>query len=112
MVIKSDEYHGVCVLSVDGDLAGDAGAALRRSAEDRIAKTQVANFVVDLEKTGFIDSEGLENLLWLKRQSEDVLGRVKLAGSNGNCLKILEITRLVHRFECHADLPAALRTMR
>ena len=112
MPIKCDEYHGVCVLSVDGDLSGEAGPALRRSAEERIARKQVADFVVDLEKSGFIDSEGLESLLWLKRRSEELLGRVKLAASNNHCLKILEITRLVHRFECHPDLQSALRTMR
>ena len=111
MAIKSDEYHGVCVLTVDGDLSGETGAALRRSAEDRIAQKQ-ADFVVDLEKSTFIDSEGLESLLWLKRRSEELLGRVKLATSNSNCLKILEITRLVHRFECHSDLSSTLRTMR
>ena len=112
MPIKCDEYHGVCVLSVDGDLAGDAGESLRRSAEQRIAEKNIADFVVDLEKTMFIDSAGLESLLWLKRRAEDLLGRVKLAASNTHCMKILEITRLAHRFECHGDLPSALRTMR
>jgi hypothetical protein len=29
-----------------------------------------------------------------------------------NCKKILEITRLEHRFESHPDLPSALKTMR
>jgi hypothetical protein len=37
---------------------------------------------------------------------------VKLAAADANCQKILEITRLAHRFECHADVSAALKTMR
>ena len=112
MAIKCDEYSGVCVLTVDGDLTADAGAVVRRTADERIEQKQIIDFVVDLERTGFIDSDGLETLLWLKRRSEDLFGRVKLACPDENCRKILEITRLAHRFECHADLPAALKTMR
>ena len=72
----------------------------------------LVDFVIDFEKTNFIDSEGLETLLWVKRKTEDLFGQVKLATLDENCKKILEITRLEHRFECHPDLPAALKTMR
>jgi anti-sigma B factor antagonist len=112
MPIRSDEYNGVCVLTVDGSLAGETAAALRRGVEDRLKQKQVADFVVDLERSGFMDSDGLESLLWLKRQAENHFGRVRLAAPDQNCQKILEITRLAHRFECHADVSAALKTMR
>ena len=112
MPIKSDEYNGVCVLSVDGDLTGESAAAVRRLAEERIGQRKIIDFVVDLGKSDFIDSEGLESLLWLKRRSEDLFGRVKIAAPDENCQRILEITRLAHRFECHADLATALKTMR
>ena len=36
----------------------------------------------------------------------------KLVTLDENCRKILEITRLEHRFECHGELAAALKTMR
>ena len=48
----------------------------------------------------------------MKRRSEDLFGQIKLAHVDENCQKILEITRLAHRFETHADLPGALKTMR
>ena len=112
MAIKCEEYNRVCVVSIDGDLTGDTPAAIRRAAEHRLEQKQVVNFVLDLAKTRFIDSDGLEALLWLKAQSEELFGRVKLAAADDVCRKILEITRLAHRFECHADLPAALKSMR
>ena len=112
MAIKCDEYNGVCVLSVNGDLSGDAGPAVRRFAEERITEKQIVDFVVDLGKTSFIDSEGLEAILWLKRRADDRFGRVKIAAADENCQKILEVTRLAHRFECHPDLASALKTMR
>jgi anti-anti-sigma factor len=112
MGLKCDEYNQVCVMTLDGDLAADNCALLRRAAEERLTSRQVVDFVLDAEKCGFMDSEGLETLLWLKRRSEEVFGQVKLAGLDDNCRKILEITRLEHRFECHKDLAAALKTMR
>jgi anti-anti-sigma factor len=112
MQIKAEDYNNVCVVTLDNDLAAEANQALRVLAEERIDQKQVVDFVIDFEKAGFFDSEGLETLLWLKRRSEDLFGQLKLVHLDDNCRKILEITRLEHRFECHADLPSALKTMR
>ena len=111
-MIKCEDYNNVCVVSLDGDLTGEANLAVRKSAEERIDQKQVVDFVIDFEKAGFFDSEGLETLLWLKRRSEDLFGQLKLVNLDENCKKILEITRLEHRFECHPDLPSALKQMR
>ncbi|MCY2953330.1 MAG: STAS domain-containing protein [Planctomycetota bacterium] len=111
MPLRCDEYNRVCVMGIDGDLSGDNAAALRKNAEERIDTKQVADFVVDLEHCSFIDSEGLEALLWLKRRCEDLFGQIKLIGLDDNCRKILEITRLEPRFECQRDLAAALKMM-
>jgi anti-anti-sigma factor len=112
MAIKCEEYNNVCVIAVDGDLAGDSSKALRKTAEERVEQLRIVDFVVDFERAGFVDSEGLETLLWLKRRCEDLFGQIKLVNLDENCRKILEITRLEHRFECHDDLTAALKTMR
>jgi anti-anti-sigma factor len=112
MPIKIDEYNNICVLGLSGDLIGDDCALLRKQVEDLVDKKQIIDFVVDLEKAGFIDSEGLESLLWLKRKAEDLFGQMKLAAADENIRKILEITRLEPRFEVHPDLPTALKTMR
>jgi anti-anti-sigma factor len=112
MPVKFEEYNHICVLTPDADLTAGECEPLRKNVEQLIEKKQIVDFVVDCEKAGFIDSEGLETLLWLKRKAEDLFGQVKLAHLDENCRKILEITRLEHRFECHADLTGALKTMR
>jgi stage II sporulation protein AA (anti-sigma F factor antagonist) len=112
MAIKSEDYSNVCVISLDGDLTADASAEVRRQVDQRIDHNRIVDFVLDLEKADFIDSEGLETLLWLKRRCEDLFGQIKLVNLDDNCRKILEITRLEHRFECHGDLTGALKTMR
>ena len=112
MAIKAEDYSNVCVLTLDGDLAAEASQAVRAVVDERVENHRIADFVVDFEKAGFIDSEGLETLLWLRRRCEDLFGQVKLVNLDDNCRKILEITRLEHRFECHGDLAGALKTMR
>ena len=112
MPIKAEEYNNVCVVTLDNDLVAEVIENLRKLAEERIDQRQIVDFVIDFEKAGFFDSEGLETLLWLKRRSEDLFGQLKLVNLDDNCKKILEITRLEHRFECHPDLPSALKTMR
>ncbi len=112
MPLKCEDYGTVCVVALDGDLSGEVSKDVRKHAEERIETNRIVDFVVDCEKTDFIDSEGLETLLWLKRRCEDLFGQIKLVNLDDNCRKILEITRLEHRFECHGDLAAALKTMR
>src|SRR3954463_15744278 len=112
MPIKCDEYSQVSVMSINGDFAGADVAALKAQVDELIDKKQIIDFVIDFEKSGFVDSEGLEALLWLKRRAEDLFGQLKLVNLDDNCRKILEITRLEARFECHNDLAAALKTMR
>lgn len=112
MPVKCEEYDQVCVMTVDGDLVGDNTLLARRIFEEQIDQRRILGLIVDCEKTGFIDSEGLETLLWMKRQCENMPGQIKLVNLDENCRKILEITRLEHRFESHADLTAALMTMR
>jgi anti-anti-sigma factor len=84
---------------------------LRKHIEEGIDKLHVVNAVVDLEKCDFIDSEGLETLLAVKRRLEELFGQFKLVHLDEHCRKILEITRLEHRFECHANLNAAVKSM-
>jgi anti-anti-sigma factor len=110
--MKCEEYNNICVLTPTGEFSGPEAEAARATVTELIDKKHLIDFVVDFEKTTFIDSEGLETLLWVKRKAEDLFGQCKLANLDENCKKILEITRLEHRFECHADLTGALKTMR
>jgi anti-anti-sigma factor len=112
MPARCEEYNNIGVLNLSGDLAGNESELLRKLVEQQIDHRQIVDFVVDFEKAGFVDSEGLETLLWIKRKCEELFGQVKLANLDETCQKILEITRLEPRFECHPDLPTALKSMR
>jgi anti-anti-sigma factor len=112
MSVKCDEYGQVCVLTLNGDFVGEDIATARRMVEDEIDNKQIVDFVVDLEQCGFVDSEGLETLVWIRKRTDDLFGQIKLAAIDENVKKILEMTRLAQRFECHNELAGALKTMR
>lgn len=112
MPVRVEEYDDVAVLSPTGDLSGAEAVELRAKVDELIETRQVVDVVIDLEKCPFIDSEGLEALLWTKRRCEDLFGHAKLARPDENVRKILEITRLEPRFDCADDLADAMKTMR
>ena len=112
MAVKCEDYGNVCVMALTGDFSGEVTQEARKAVDERIDGKHIVDFVVDFEKSGFVDSEGLETLLWMKRRCEDLFGQIKLVHLDENCRKIMEMTRLEPRFECHDDLNAALKTMR
>ena len=111
-MITSDDYNGVCVLSIATDLSGDHCAAAKAIVEKTIDDKQIVNFAIDLEKCPFIDSEGLETLLWIKTRCDELFGMMKLVKPDEHCRKIFEITRLDRRFDVEQDLTVALKAMR
>jgi anti-anti-sigma factor len=112
MPIKCEDYSHTLVIEVDGDFAGENAHLARRRFDERADRGVRPDVVIDLAKSPFIDSQGLESLLWMQRRCEDLFGQFKLVKLDEVCRKILQITRLDHRFECHADLAGALKTMR
>ena len=112
MAITSEQYNQVCVLTLSADFVGDEIKQSKAVIDESMDKQHIVDFVFDFEKAAFVDSEGLEALLLFKRRCEEHFGQVKLVNLDENCRKILEVTRLAHRFECHSDLAAALKTMR
>ncbi|HEX8339350.1 MAG TPA: STAS domain-containing protein [Tepidisphaeraceae bacterium] len=111
-MITSDEYNGVCVITVEADLAGEQSAAVRKAVEKTIDDRHIVSFAIDLQRCPFIDSEGLETLLWVKRRCDELFGMMKVVNPDEHCRKIFEITRLSSRFDIEQDLTVALKGMR
>jgi anti-anti-sigma factor len=106
--MKFEEYNHLCVIRPEGDLAGPEADALRRLADAQIGGGS-ADVVIDFEAVSSISGAGLEALLAVKRRCESRSGRLRLARLTVNIREILNITRLTDRFECHAELPEAMK---
>lgn len=109
MKVKIQDYNDVTVIELQGELDGDVTELFRNTIADVVAKRQ-ANIVLDMSGLGFIDSQGLEQLLWARDYCHQNQRAIRLAGLDENCMRILEITRLDNEFDHYAELTEAVRS--
>ena len=112
MKISCEDYDQISVMSIKGELNADEVERFHKTAQERLAGEQVRDFVLDCEQMEFIDSQGIEALLWLQDQCAERLGQVRLACCDENVRTILELTRLAPRFACHDDIDGAVKSLR
>jgi len=111
MKLTCEDQDQLTVISLRGDLTAEQTGDFRNVASQKLA-AKVRDFVLDISAMEFVDSKGLETLLWLQDQSGEQLGQVRLAGAGENVKKILEITRLAPRFDCHGTVESAIKSLR
>ncbi|MEM6312785.1 MAG: STAS domain-containing protein [Planctomycetota bacterium] len=112
MTLKLENYDGVGVFSVKGDLVTEMADDLRERIDDLIERKDVVDFVFDMGGCEFIDSAGLETLTWLQGRCDELFGRLKLVEPAENARKILEITQLLPRFDVSSELNTAIKSLR
>ena len=110
MKIKTQDYNDITVVKLQGELDSDFTDMLQNTITE-IAAMRRTGIVLDMSETGFIDSQGLERLLWVRDYCNANNCQLRLAGLDENCSKILEITRLENEFERYAELAEAVRSI-
>ena len=109
MKVKTQDYNDVTVVELQGELDGEFTELFQNTITDVIT-THKAGIVLDMSEVGFIDSEGLERLLWARDYCGENNCQLRLAGLDENCIKILEVTRLENEFDCYAELAEAVKS--
>ncbi len=109
MKIKTQDYDDVTVVEMQGDLDADSVEFLHKTIKEKI-ETYKVGIVLDMSNVGFIDSEGLENLLWAKHFCTENSCQLRLAALDDNCSKILDITRLQNEFDRYDELAEAVKS--
>jgi anti-sigma B factor antagonist len=109
MKVKIQDYNDVTVVELQGELDGDFTELFQDTITDIISKRK-AGVVLDMRGVGFIDSEGLEQLLWARDYCNQNKRELRLAGLDENCMRILEITRLEKEFNHYAELAEAVKS--
>lgn len=102
MSVAQTTAADITILKVDGDLAGSNAEELKSIGRECLQDGR-RDFVIDLGDAPKCDSAGLESLTWLQRECADRLGLVKLCGLSEIFKKILDITKLTHRFASYED---------
>lgn len=111
MKVKYEDHDKISIMTVEGDLISDHVDSFRRTVGERIQRG-TRDFVLQVEAMTFIDSAGLESLLWLQEAAAEHLGQIRLVAPDENIRKILEITRLHHQFDTHKEVTEAIRSLR
>jgi anti-sigma B factor antagonist len=109
MRVRTQDYNGVTVVEMQGELDSDFIGLLQDTITNVLAKRK-AGIVLDMSAVGFIDSAGLEALLWVRDYCDQNKTQLRLAGLDENCTKILEITRLENEFDHYAELAEAVKS--
>ncbi len=109
MRIKTQDYNKVTVVKLQGELDGDLSRKLQNAVMELITAGQIGS-VIDMGDVSFVDSEGLERLLWARDYCSENNCQLRLAGIDENCNKILEITRLESEFDRYAEVAEALKS--
>ena len=109
MATLADAYGSMTVLTVEPGLTRAEDEAFRRAASEQI-HAGGRWFVLDLSKAGAIDSQGLEDLLWLQEEVGACGGVVKIAGLKGNNRLIFEMVRFDKRFEIFENVHEAVKS--
>lgn len=125
MKIKTQDYNDVTVVELQGELSLDFIEPLRSTINNIIRspfdknnpqETMAAfvpqtGIVLDMSEVGFVDSVGLECLLWARDYCDENNCQLRLAALDENCTKILEITGLENEFNCYAELAEAVKSL-
>lgn len=104
-----DAGGGIIVVALGPQVTLDLSDDVKEAVCKAIAERCKA-IVFDMSGVEFIDSQGLELLLWVRDYCQLSLVGFRLAGLGQLCQKILQITRLADEFSCRPDLASAVRS--
>ncbi len=109
MKIKKQDYNDVTVIELQGEFDSDFAGSFQDTITE-VLLSHRAGVVLDMSGIGFIDSQGLEQLLWSRDFCSENKSQLRLAGLDESCEKILEVTRLKNDFDCYAELAEAVKS--
>lgn len=109
MAIHTEVYGDVAVLRLDDELTSENVTRFRGVLDDSL-RNKLRYFVLDLERTEYVDSAGLEAVDDLLARSRELGGQVKASGLGAGCRKIFELTRFDRRIDLFDNLIDAVRS--
>ncbi len=110
MKINVQDYDQITVMEMHGEFTEENSKRFEEAAAEQLNK-RTKGIVLDMSNISFIDSRGLEQMLWLKDSCYGNGCELRLAALDGNCQKILQITRLDREFETFDDLAESVKSI-
>ncbi len=108
MGFQAEKVNDVLVVDVEGQLIVGNRQELKQKVLEELEKGE-RKFVVDFEKTGYIDSSGLGVLVSLSKKIREQGGELRLANLNEDLRTLFELTKLDTLFHIADSREAALQ---
>jgi len=109
--IAHEQHDHICLIRLEGEMTVDDIDPLKELVVEQLAGS-MHDFVLDLSAVDFVDSKGLETLLWVQDEANERLGQVRLVAPSETVSTILHITRLDAALDQHRSADAALSSLR
>ncbi|MBN2457495.1 MAG: STAS domain-containing protein [Sedimentisphaerales bacterium] len=109
MKIQTQDYNDVTVIELQGDFDSDY-TELFKNAVLKVVSQNKQGIVVDMASVGFIDSQGLEQLLWARDYCNQNNTQLKLAALDEKCRNIFQVTRLELEFDDYSEVAQAAKS--
>ena len=107
MGFQVEKVNDVLVVDVEGQLIVGNRQELKQKVLEELDNGE-RKFVVDFEKTGYIDSSGLGVLVSLSKKVREQGGELRLANLNEDLKTLFELTKLDTLFHIADSREAAL----
>ena len=108
MGFQVEKINDVMVVDVEGQLIVGNRQELKQKVLEELQNGQL-KFVVDFEKTGYIDSSGLGVLVSLSKKIREQGGELRLANLNEDLRTLFELTKLDTLFHIADSRDGALQ---
>ena len=110
MGFQVEKVSDVPVVDVEAQLIVGNRQELKQKVLEELEKGE-RKFVVDFEKTGYIDSSGLGVLVSLSKKVREQGGELRLANLNEDLKTLFELTKLDTLFHIADSREAALKDL-
>jgi anti-sigma B factor antagonist len=109
MTFALSKQGDITIVDVDGQLIVGNRQELKQRVLDELDRGE-RKFLVDFDKTGYIDSSGLGVLVSLSKKIREQGGALKLANLNDDLRTLFELTKLDTLFEIADSRQRALES--
>lgn len=106
-----DEIDQACLMMLKGEFTTDHVDNFRRGVLVRLDEQRIADFIVDCSELEYIDSQGIESLLWLSELASERLGQVRLVNLPEHIQTVLHMTRLTGALPAHGNVRDAIKNL-
>ena len=108
LAMRVEQRPAATILHVEGELKYEQARTMSR-AVDQLWRTHPQRIVVNLEKCTFMDTSGVAMLLTARQEAQERGANLVLVALHPQVRDVLELSRVITRFETRATLEDALR---